>query len=75
MTGALQRALSLLRGLMEKYPEESDEQIGRRFQQDIKNDPVFQYSIYKDVYRDLFLELRATLPRESQQNTGPCDHL
>ena len=75
MTGALQRALSLLRGLMEKYPEESDEQIGRQFQQDIKNDPVFQYSIYEDVYRDLFLELRATLARESQQNTAPRDRL
>ena len=37
--------------------------------------PVFQYSIYEDVYRDLFLELRATLARESQQNTAPRDRL
>jgi hypothetical protein len=57
MIRALQEALSLLGGLMEKYPEESDEQIGRRFQQQIKHDPAFQYSIYKDVYRGLFQEL------------------
>jgi hypothetical protein len=57
MSGALQEALSLLRGLMEKYPEESDEQIGRRFQQEIKNDPALQRAIYEDVYRDLFQEL------------------
>jgi len=50
-------ALSLLRGLIEKYPEESDEQIGRRFQQEIKNDPALQRAIYEDVYRDLFQEL------------------
>jgi hypothetical protein len=57
MSGALQEALSLLRGLMEKYPEESDEQIGRRFQQEIKNDPALQRAIYEDVYRDLFQKL------------------
>ena len=57
MSGALQEALSLLRGLIEKYPEESDEQIGRRFQQEIKNDPALQRAIYEDVYRDLFQEL------------------
>ncbi|MGA7372398.1 MAG: hypothetical protein WBW37_07245 [Methyloceanibacter sp.] len=56
MSGALQEALSLLRGIMEKYPEESDEQIGRRFQQEI-NDPALQCAIYEDVYRDLFQEL------------------
>ena len=50
-------ALSLLRGLIEKYPEESDEQIGRIFQQEIKNDPALQRAIYEDVYRDLFQEL------------------
>jgi hypothetical protein len=53
MSGALQEALSLLRGLLEKHPEESDEQIGRRFQQEIKNDPALQHAIYEDVYRDL----------------------
>ena len=57
MTRALQEALSLLRRLMEKYPEESDEQIGRRFQQEIKHDPTFQCSIYEHVCRDLFQEL------------------
>ena len=57
MSGALQDSLSLLRGLMEKYPEESDEQIGRRFQQEIKNDLALPCSIYEDVYRDLFQEL------------------
>ena len=57
MTGALREALSLLRGLMEKYPEESDEQIGRQFQQEINNDPALQCSIYKDIYRDLFQKL------------------
>ena len=57
MTRALQEALSLLRGLIEKYPEESAEQIGRRLQQEIKHDPAFQCSIYKDVYRVLFQEL------------------
>jgi hypothetical protein len=57
MSEALREGLSLLRGLMEKYPEESDEQIGRRFQQEIKNDPALQRAIYEDVYRDLFQEL------------------
>jgi hypothetical protein len=57
MSGALQEALSLLRGLMEKYPEESDEQIGRRFQQEIKNDSALQRAIYEDVYRNLVQEL------------------
>jgi hypothetical protein len=57
MSGALQDSLSLLQGLMEKYPEESDEQIGRRFQQEIKNDLALQCSICEDVYRDLFQEL------------------
>lgn len=57
MSGALQDALSLLRGLMEKYPEESDEKIGRRCQQEIRNDPALQRAIYEDIYRDLFQEL------------------
>jgi hypothetical protein len=57
MSEALQEGLSLLRGLMEKYPEESDEQIGRRFRQEIKNDPALQRAIYEDVSRDLFQEL------------------
>ena len=59
MSGALQEALGLLRGLMEKYPEESDEQIGPRFQDEIKNDPALQRAIYDEVYRDLFQELTA----------------
>jgi hypothetical protein len=43
---------------MEKYPEESDEKIGRRCQQEIRNDPALQRAIYEDIYRDLFQELR-----------------
>jgi hypothetical protein len=39
---------------MEKYPEESDEKIGRRCQQEIRNDPALQRAIYEDIYRDLF---------------------
>jgi hypothetical protein len=57
MSGALHEALSLLRGLMEKYPEESEEQLGQRFQLEIKNDPALQRAIYEDVYRNLFQEL------------------
>ena len=57
MSGALHEALSLLRGLKEKYPEESEEQIGRGFQLELKNDPSLQRTIYEDVYRNVFQEL------------------
>ena len=63
MSGALQEALSLLRGLMEKYPQESDEQIGRRFHQEIRNDPALQRAIHEDVYRNLFQELTGAQTR------------
>lgn len=60
MTSAkLRQALDLMRDLMKKYPNESDEQLQRRFREELVRDPAMQDAIRRDIFIDLLRELQA----------------
>lgn len=65
MTSAkLRQALELMRDLMRKYPNDSDEKLHRRFREELVRDPAMQDAIRRDIFIDLLRELQAgKIPR------------
>jgi hypothetical protein len=48
-----------MRNLMKKYPNDSDEELHRRFREELVRDPVMQDAVRRDIFIDLLRELRA----------------
>jgi hypothetical protein len=60
VTGAkLRQAVELMRNLMKKYPNGSDEELHRRFREELVRDPAMQDAIRRDIFIDLLRELQA----------------
>jgi hypothetical protein len=60
VTGAkLRQALELMRDLMKKYPNDSDEELHRRFREELVRDPAMQDAVRRDIFIGLLRELQA----------------
>jgi hypothetical protein len=53
----LHEALDLIRALIQKYPNESDEQIQNRFMGKLAHDPYMQDAFRRDILAELLREL------------------
>ena len=59
MTSAkLRQAVELMRTLMKKYPNDSDEELHRRFREELMRDPAMQDAVRREIFIDLLRELK-----------------
>jgi hypothetical protein len=50
-------ALELMRSLMKQYPNDSEEQLQRRFMEEYERDPTRKESLRREVLNDLLREI------------------
>jgi hypothetical protein len=50
-------ALELMRSLMRQYPNDSEEQLQRRFMDEYERDPTRKESLRREVLNDLLREI------------------